>query len=338
MADLVLNTIQQVLKTKQSINVEYSYTVGDREVWLDAKVSVLSQDSVIMVARDISDRKQAESALRESQHFIQAIADSNPNLLYVYDLIEQRNVYSNRQLAVMLGYTAREIQDMGTAMMSNLLNPDDLPEFLESVQKVERAKDGDVIECQYRMKHKNGEWRWMHSWDTVFLRTTDGKPKQLLGAANDITDSKLAQEKLLASQQRISFLLQQTPIAIIELNLNLEIITWNPATEKLFGYSKEEVLGRNVPDFIVPNNCYHKIFQILSNKINADSVASCSTYKTITKDGRNIVCEWYNTPLINENGYSDRHRFNGCRYYRTPASRSRTARKCFAAKSDRPHH
>lgn len=301
-ADLVLNAIQQVLKTQQSINVEYSYTVGEREVWLDAKVSVLSPESVIIVARDISDRKQAESALRESQHFIQAIADSNPNLLYVYDLIEQRNVYSNRQLAVMLGYTAREIQDMGTAMMSNLLNPDDLPEFLESVQKVEQAKDGDVIECQYRMKHKNGEWRWMHSWDTVFLRTTDGKPKQLLGAANDITDSKLAQEKLLASQQRISFLLQQTPIAIIELNLNLEIITWNPATEKLFGYSKEEVLGRNVPDFIVPNNCYHKIFQILSNKINADSVASCSTYKTITKDGKNIVCEWYNTPLINENG------------------------------------
>ena len=76
-ADLVLNTIQQVIKTKQSINIEYSYTVGEREVWLDAKVSVLSQDSVIVVARDISDRKLAESALRESQHFIQAIADVN---------------------------------------------------------------------------------------------------------------------------------------------------------------------------------------------------------------------------------------------------------------------
>ncbi len=301
-ADLVLNTIQQVLKTQQSINVEYSYTVGEREVWLDAKISVLSAESVIIVARDISDRKLAESALRESQHFIQAIADSNPNLLYVYDLIEHRNVYSNRQLAVMLGYTAREIQDMGTLMMSTLLNPDDLPEFLESVQKVERAKDGDVIECQYRMKHKNGEWRWMHSWDTVFLRTTDGKPKQILGTANDMTDRKLAEEKLLASQQRISFLLQQTPIAIIELNLNLEIITWNPATEKLFGYSQQEVIGKNVPDFIVPNKCYHQIFQFLSNKINPESCACCTTNKTVTRDGRTIVCEWYNTPLVNENG------------------------------------
>jgi len=302
MADLVLNAIQQVLKTKQSINVEYSYTVGEREVWLDAKVSVLSQDSVIVVARDISDRKQTESALRESQHFIQAIADSNPNLLYVYDLMEQRNVYSNRQIATMLGYNSQEIQDMGTEMMPTLLKPDDWPDVLEGVRKVEQAKDGDVIECQYRMKHKNGEWRWMHSWDTVFLRTTDGKPKQVLGTANDITDRKLAEEKLLASQQRISFLLQQMPIAVIEFNLSLEIITWNPAAEHIFGYSQQEVIGKNAPDFILPSSCIQPADQILNNHINANFSGSCSTNQTITKNGKIIVCEWYNTALIDENG------------------------------------
>ncbi|MEG4281787.1 PAS domain S-box protein [Microcoleus sp. A006_D1] len=298
-ADLVLNAIQQVLKTKQSINVEYSYTVGEREVWLDAKVSPLSVESVIMVARDISDRKQAESALRESQHFIQAIADSNPNLLYVYDLVEQRNVYCNRQIATMLGYTAQEIQDMGTAMMSTLLNPDDLPEFLESVQKVERAKDGDVIDYQYRMKHKNGEWRWMQSWDTVFLRTNDGKPKQLLGSANDITERKLAEEKLLASQQRISFLLQQTPIAVIELNLNLEIITWNPAAEAIFGYSEQEAKGRVAPDLIVSESFRQQASEILDLGLKGKS---SGISENLTKDGRIIICEWYNTRLIDENG------------------------------------
>ncbi|MEG3876256.1 PAS domain S-box protein [Microcoleus sp. herbarium7] len=298
-ADLVLNAIQQVLKTEQSTNVEYSYMLGEREVWLDAKISVLSPESVIIVARDISDRKQAESALRESQHFIQAIADSNPNLLYVYDLVEQRNVYSNRQIAVMLGYTAEEIQDMGTAMMATLLNPDDLPQFLASVQKVERAKDGDVIECQYRMRHKNGEWRWMHSWDTVFLRTNDGKPKQILGTANDMTYRKLAEEKLLASQQRISFLLQQTPIAIIELNLNLEIITWNPAAVAIFGYSEEEAKGRVAADLIVPESYRQQLSEISEPGWNPKS---SRTSENLTKDGRIIICEWYNTQLIDEKG------------------------------------
>ncbi|MEG4352227.1 PAS domain S-box protein [Microcoleus sp. LAD1_D3] len=298
-ADLVLNAIQQVIKTKQSINVEYSFQVGEREVCLDAKVSPLTPDSVIIVARDISVRKQTESALRESQHFIQAIADSNPNLLYVYDVIEQRNVYTNRQILTMLGYTAQEIQDMGTAMMPKLLNPDDLPEFLESVKKVEQAKDGDVIECQYRMKHKNGEWRWMHSWDTVFLRTNDGNPKQILGTANDITDRKLSEEKLLASQQRISFLLQQTPIAVIELNLNLEIITWNPAAVAIFGYSEQEAIGRVASDLIVPESYHQQVSEIFNHDLNAKS---SGTTENLTKDGRIIICEWYNTQLIDDNG------------------------------------
>ncbi|MEG4855510.1 PAS domain S-box protein [Microcoleus sp. B5-D4] len=298
-ADLVLDAIQQALKTKQTINVEYSFKVGERDVCLDAKVSPLTPDSVIIVARDISVRKQTESALRESQHFIQAIADSNPNLLYVYDVIEQRNVYANRQISTMLGYTAQEIQDMGTAMMPILLNSDDLPNFFDSVQKVDQAKDGDVVECQYRMKHKNGEWRWMHSWDTVFLRTSDGKPKQILGTANDITDRKLAEEKLLESQQRISFLLQQTPIAIIELNLNFEIITWNPAAVAIFGYSEQEAIGRVASDLIVPESYHRQLSEIFNHDLNPKS---SGTTENLTKDGRIIICEWYNTQLIDDNG------------------------------------
>jgi two-component system, sensor histidine kinase and response regulator len=298
-ADLVLNAIQKVLKTKQSINVEYSYTLGDREVWLDAKVSPLSAESVIIVARDITDRKQTESALRESQHFIQTIADANPNLLYVYDLIQQRNVYTNRQMTAILGYTAQEIEDMGTQMMPTLLNPDDLPAFLEAVKKLEQAKDGNVIESVYRMRHKNGEWRWMHNWDTVFLRQADGKPQQILGTANDITARKLAEEKLLASQQRISFLLQQTPIAVIELNLSLEIITWNPAAEAIFGYSEQEAKGRVATDLIVPENYRQQVSEILNRDLSAKSSA---TSENLTKDGRIIICEWYNTELIDENG------------------------------------
>lgn len=301
-ADLVLNNIQQVLRTKETLNVEYSYKAGERDVWLDAKISPLSSDLVIIVARDISDRKLTESALQESQHFIQAIADSNPNLLYVYDIIEKRNVYCNRQITAILGYTVGEIQDMGTEMMPNLMHPDDWPPFFESAEKLNRSQDGEVVECQYRMRRKNGEWRWMHSWDTVFLRDNDGRVKQVLGTANDITDRKLAAEKLLESQQRISFLLQQTPIAIIELNLNLEIVTWNPAAESIFGYTQQEAIGRNAPDLLVPENGRQQFCEILNDRMNPGFSDISNTNENITKSGRIIVCEWYNTPLIDESG------------------------------------
>ncbi|MGL5061466.1 MAG: PAS domain S-box protein [Microcoleus sp.] len=302
-ADLILNSIQQVLKAKESINVEYSYTSSEKgEVWLDAKISPLSAESVIIVARDISDRKFAESALRESQHFIQAIADSNPNLLYVYDPIEQYHVYCNRQVTAILGYTVEEIQNLSTERMRNLMHPDDWPPFLKTLAKLNRSQEGEVVECQYRMKHKNGEWRWMHSWDTVFLKDNDGRVKQVLGTANDITDRKLAAEKLLESQQRISFLLQQTPIAIIELNLNLEIVTWNPAAESVFGYTQQEAFGRSAPDLLVPEHCRQEVCELLNNRMNPNSIGISNTNENITKSGKIIVCEWYNTPLIDESG------------------------------------
>ncbi|MCU0542299.1 MAG: PAS domain S-box protein [Oscillatoriaceae cyanobacterium Prado104] len=301
-ADLILHSIKQVLKTKESLNVEYSYTTETGEVWLDAKISPLSDDSVITVARDISDRKLAESALQESQHFIQAIADSNPNLLYVYDLIEQRHVYCNRQITAILGYTVREIQDLGTEAMREMMHPDDWFPFLRTVAKLNRAPDGEVVECQYRIRHKNGEWRWLHSWDTVFVRDNNGKAKQVLGTANDITDRKLAAEKLLESQQRISFLLQQTPIAIIELNLNLEIVTWNPAAEAIFGHTQQEAIGCNAPDLLVPEHCRQQVRQLLNDRMNPTSIGISNTNENVTKSGKIIVCEWYNTPLIDERG------------------------------------
>lgn len=63
-AEVFLEQIQQVLHTKQTINFEYNLPVGDSEYWFLATIAPVSEDSVMWVARDISDRKQAESALR----------------------------------------------------------------------------------------------------------------------------------------------------------------------------------------------------------------------------------------------------------------------------------
>lgn len=63
-ADLILSCIQQALLNQQTVSIEYSLTIKTREVWLSANISPLSPDSVILVARDITDRKRREEALR----------------------------------------------------------------------------------------------------------------------------------------------------------------------------------------------------------------------------------------------------------------------------------
>lgn len=153
---------------------------------------------------DITQRKQIEEALQESRHWLQSITDANPNILYVYDLIEQRNVYVNREIYTILGYTPEEIQNMGTTVLQTLIHPDDFALLSQSIKKIDAAKDGEIIEFDYRMQHKNGEWRWLFSREVVFARTSDGKPMEILGAAADITERKLAkialQQALAAAQ------------------------------------------------------------------------------------------------------------------------------------------
>ncbi|HEY9635476.1 MAG TPA: PAS domain S-box protein [Coleofasciculaceae cyanobacterium] len=158
---------------------------------------------------DITQRKHIEAAWRETQRWLQAIAEANPNILYVYDLIEQQNVYSNRQMLTILGYRAEEVQQMGTTVLPTLMHPDDFAAASEHFKKFETAQEGEIFEFEYRMRHKNGEWRWLISRETLFTRTADGMPKQILGAAADISDRKQAELEITAAKAALERQIQR---------------------------------------------------------------------------------------------------------------------------------
>lgn len=170
---------------------------------------------VVGVARDISDRKKAETALQASQRFVERIANTSPNILYVYDEIEQRNVYSNREITATLGYTLEEVQALGSNLLPTIIHPDDFAKIPEHIGELENAPDGDVIEYEYRVRAKDNSWRWLVGREIVFSRTESGKIKQRLGAAADVTDRKIA-EQALAEQLKLSVFTADVGIALTQ--------------------------------------------------------------------------------------------------------------------------
>ncbi|MEG3897874.1 MULTISPECIES: PAS domain S-box protein [unclassified Microcoleus] len=164
---------------------------------------------------DITDRKLAEAALQASQHFVERIANTSPNLLYVYDETEQRNVYSNRKITDTLGYTAEEVEQMGSSLLSTIIHPDDLAKYPEYLQQLENAPDGEVVEYEYRLRDRQNCWHWLVGRNVVFSRTEDGKIHQRLGAATDITERKIA-EQALAEQLKISSFTADVGIALTQ--------------------------------------------------------------------------------------------------------------------------
>jgi two-component system cell cycle sensor histidine kinase/response regulator CckA len=145
------------------------------------------------IVRDITERKRTEEELRKSRHFAQSILETTPDLFYLYDLTERRNVYANRELADILGHTSQEVADRGSRVMETLLHPDDVARVAEHHVRMATAGEGEIREIEYRMKHADGRWRILHNRDVVFSRTPDGQVREILGVAEDVTERRQAE-------------------------------------------------------------------------------------------------------------------------------------------------
>lgn len=121
-----------------------------------------------------------------------------------------------------------------------------------------------------------------------------------LALEQEITKHKQTVKALEKSQQKLSLLVQQTPLAVIEWNLDSKVNDWNPAAEKLFGYKKTEIIGYHAKELMIPGSTKEQ-FTTLWYSILSDNNGSCSTSEYQTKDGKTIYCEWHNIPLIEPN-------------------------------------
>ncbi len=157
-------------------------------------------NGALAMVTDISDRKQAELDLQRSQRFLQKIADASPTILYIYDLQEQRNIYVNREIGTILGYSPTEIQAMGNSFFAQLMHPDDFEKVPAEYERLAAAKDDVIYEYEYRMRNKQGEWRWLYSRYSVFSRDAAGRVKQTIGSAQDITQRKFMEVQLRESR------------------------------------------------------------------------------------------------------------------------------------------
>ena len=150
------------------------------------------QKEVIERERLLRDWRQADTTHQENQRFIQRILETTPNLLYLFDRLEQRIVFVNRQVNDILGYLAHQIQGMNQAETMDLVHPEDQALVNQHRHQHDQMQDGEVLELEIRVRHANGEWRWLRLRETVFDSTLDGHPHRVLGTGVDVTERRLA--------------------------------------------------------------------------------------------------------------------------------------------------
>lgn len=151
-----------------------------------------------------------QERINEDAHFIHKINNTSPSGIYVFDLLKNEGVYSNENLSSVLGYTQKELNDLGLSFINQYIHPDDASVIKTHLEEIRKARDGEIKSYKYRIKNKDGVYQWIRHYESVFKRTPDGKAWQTIGIAINVDKEKRTADEL---KKREAELLEAQQIA-----------------------------------------------------------------------------------------------------------------------------
>ncbi len=213
--------------------------------------------------------------------------------------IKTNEVYFSKNWKTMLGYKEDEIKNDYIEWESRL-HPEDKEIVLKKLNEYLEGRS-DVYSVESRLRTKDGSYISVLDRGKIFEWDKDGKPLRMIGTHTNITElKKLKEEKeYLLSQLQLEF--ERMPIGMILLNPDFTVKDWNPSAEKIFGYKKEEAINRIIHELIILPEDRASISKQINDLIKLNETLK-STVINITKDAKQIICEWYDTPLYAPNG------------------------------------
>ena len=197
---------------------------------------------IIGVGRDINDRKLAEEKLKSSEERYHLATTASDNGIWDW-WIEINEVYYSEQWKAQVGYKPDELEnDFKT--WKDLLHPECKDATYQEVLDF-LAKPTEYFRTEFRMRHKDGSYRWISNKAAAVL-DKKGKVVRMFGAHTDITERKKAEEALRSSEERLKIIFESAPDAIYLNDMKGNFLDGNKAAEKLIGYNKKELIGKNI--------------------------------------------------------------------------------------------
>ncbi|MFY9570457.1 MAG: PAS domain S-box protein, partial [Blastocatellia bacterium] len=244
---------------------------------------------VVLVLRDITQRREAERALRERENRFRTMADTAPVMLWLSGA-DGLCIFFNQPW---LEFTGRTMdQEMGYGWADNV-HPDDLRGCLDSYTSSFKARSSFSVE--YRLKRNDGEYRWI--LDTGVPRYTKGG--EFLGFAGSRVDIA-ARKQIEAAFYFLASIVQSSEDGIIGKTLEGAIVSWNASAERIYGYSAGEVIGKHV-SILSPADRLDELSQVFQTLKRGQPIPHLETMRQ-TKDGRLLDVALTISPIRDELG------------------------------------
>ncbi|MFZ5951449.1 MAG: PAS domain-containing hybrid sensor histidine kinase/response regulator [Candidatus Rifleibacteriota bacterium] len=194
---------------------------------------------VLETATEISEQKLVENALRESKHRLALAATSAQLGIWDWDIVNNKMIWDD-QMFRLYGISEKPTA-YGVEIWKSGLHPNDISYAWEACQA---AINGDKkYDIQFRVKHPDGSVKFIKAYGIV-LRDENGKAIRMLGVNRDITESRLAEQAIEASEKRYRGLLSNMDVGVVVHRPDTTIAMNNPQAAALLGLTDEQMLGK----------------------------------------------------------------------------------------------
>ncbi|HSR91788.1 MAG TPA: PAS domain S-box protein [Gemmatimonadales bacterium] len=277
-ADEFLRHITRALHTGEVVHADYALTIEDRRVWFTATVSPMTYDSVVWVARDITEQKLALEALAESESRYRALYNRSPVMAHSIDLEGRIVAVSDFWLAT-LGYQRDEV--LGRPV-TDFLTPESARMARETVLQA-LMRDGSCTDVEHQMVTSSGQVLDV-LLSAISEKDGEGKATQSLAILTDVTERKRIARELQHSQERVEQFVQTTNDVLWDWELERQEIWWAPTLRNLVGFQPHEFQGDSWTRALHPED-RERIWAGLREAISGTGRLWSAEYRMRKRDG-----------------------------------------------------
>ncbi len=294
--DLVQQAVREQIETREIAEYEFRIVRPDGDVrWLHLRAKADTDDAGELigftgVSQDVTQRRMAEEFNRVISEAVSDVAfsytvrDGLLALDWVTDAYER-----------VTGHPARG-DDQGQ-IWTPITHPDDLDRVAEAESRV---LGGTATVDEFRIMTPTGQARWVRIYATPVRDDATGDVVSVYGAAQDITDQKQAEEALAESEAQLRQIVRESPSAIVSATTEGVVIEWNPAAEEIFGWARDEVMGKLIPT--VPEGDFEEARARFADTLTSGESVRNASGRSKRKDGTIIDIEFSMAPIAGPDG------------------------------------
>jgi diguanylate cyclase (GGDEF)-like protein/PAS domain S-box-containing protein len=282
-----------MLLGQKSTSSEFRVLATDGRVrWIMETVVPITwngKPAILGNSMDITERKQIERTLRESEERFRTLIETNKDLVFIVDT-SGCFTYANSRFEEVLGYAP---QDLLGNPFTLIIAPESVPDVLSNFKNGMKGQDIPAYEAL--LLTKDGK-RIPVEFVTATMRDADGRSTGRFGIGRDITQRKQAEERTKESHQRLSDIINFLPDATFAIDLEGRVIAWNQAIEKMTGIKKQDMIGKGDYEYALPFYGMRKPL-LIDMAIKPDA-ESGKMYPFLSREKDGIIAESFSRCLV----------------------------------------